>query len=557
MGVVFVLPPAKLLKSIVDGRNHYFITEKLIDYLQNNKLRKLAVIPYGEQAWVIEDSIPDDIQLEFFDRDPTLFAKSSDDINTETHPFVLISNIYYEEELRAFLFTKGYNEKNIITLRELVESSFHDEIDDDDTAKKIFYKQCILRNAKWISKRFDCFGDLTIAAPNQYVKYYERLLCDYEIVEFDKEALSFKHDNFVYMLGNYFQPKLIDNLSSAKRVYTINSNGHLCNCRPDQVDSYEYPDIDAHIFNKLGHKSPSGGYYYFPYGYLYRFTNLGPINAFGFRIDIDYRSLENRDVNHKVIAVFGGSAAWSYGCIYEEMFSYRLEVLLNDYCSRNKLPLKFTVLNFGMHAHVVMNEMLTYNLFCYQIKPDYTIAHDGFNDILYGLISDPFLLKKYDLTYSPILEEWSHILHGTHDIPTNQPSIPYKSLNLPQNILKAYLTRKYQFQEMVELQGGIYIWGFQPMLYSKKKLSTSEKVYRHCKAHEDLIPQIKFLYERFAKDVELPERVPILDFHQYFGQFGDDMTLFIDIVHTTPLGDEKVAEYYFTYLKNDIKKRYA
>ena len=45
----------------------------------------------------------------------------------------------------------------------------------------------------------------------------------------------------------------------------------------------------------------------------------------------------------------------------------------------------FTVLDFGLPGNVVLNEIITYLLHCQDIRPDIVVAHDGFNDLFYGL----------------------------------------------------------------------------------------------------------------------------------------------------------------------------
>ena len=67
-----------------------------------------------------------------------------------------------------------------------------------------------------------------------------------------------------------------------------------------------------------------------------------------------------------LIAVFGGSAAFSVYCQINEMFPARLEHKLS--LALERIGQRVTVLNFGMHDNVVMQEMMTYLLFAQQLR---------------------------------------------------------------------------------------------------------------------------------------------------------------------------------------------
>ena len=178
-----------------------------------------------------------------------------------------------------------------------------------------------------------------------------------------------------------------------------------------------------------------------------------------------------------MIAIFGGSAAFSIYCLHDEMFSSVLEKKINNFHKENNNSISYTVINFGMCSHVVMNEIFTYILFCQEVKPDYIIAHDGANDMISGMISDPYLLNKFNLTYQHELEEWSQKLHETENLSRTQTQMPFHVINLPDNITKAYVERKMQFQRLAESQNCIFIWGLQPLVYSKKSSSIEEMLY--------------------------------------------------------------------------------
>ncbi|MFM9597667.1 hypothetical protein ACKI1O_51185, partial [Streptomyces scabiei] len=79
----------------------------------------------------------------------------------------------------------------------------------------------------------------------------------------------------------------------------------------------------------------------------------------------------------------------------------------------------------------MINEMLTYTNFCWDLRPDVVVAHDGYNDAVYGQLCDPRVLDDWDMIYQENLEGWSQILHETADTPRTQHSLPYRAVNQP------------------------------------------------------------------------------------------------------------------------------
>ncbi len=327
---------------------------------------------------------------------------------------------------------------------------------------------------------------------------------------------------------------------------------HSCNTE------IEYPYLYTHIFNAVGSRNDNQMYYY-PYNYLFRCSGMGPTNEFGFRISGDVSQLSDRPPQHKVITVFGGSAGWCFYCLPDEMFSTLLEKRLNEYCQQQGLDTRFTVLNFSQHGNVCMNEIITFMQFCHRIKPDIVIAHDGFNDLLYGQISDPYLLNTQQITYQHNLENWSEILHETKGILLPEQYVPGATTirNFPRATIQAYCSRLMQFQDMVTASGGTFIAGLQPMVFSKKKLSKTEgeriETYVRTKTcgMADAFNNMSILYDRYIQTIDRKFKY-FANMHHYFSQFGDNLTLFGDVMHTNPTGDSHIADYYTSYIVENI-----
>ena len=59
------------------------------------------------------------------------------------------------------------------------------------------------------------------------------------------------------------------------------------------------------------------------------------------------------------------------------------------------------------------------------------IAHDGFNDLVFGLLSDPWLLGEHSIAYQPQFELWAQRLHDAPGDRLTHHEQPFAILNLP------------------------------------------------------------------------------------------------------------------------------
>jgi hypothetical protein len=343
------------------------------------------------------------------------------------------------------------------------------------------------------------------------------------------------------------------------RALSYNGGGRfsLMPVQPEQYDAFDNPHIDKHLFSRLS--SRKWGFINFPYGCLYMDPDSGPIDPFGFRISFDWRTLRNRNADHKLVAVYGGSAAFSCCCSHEEMFSSRLEEKLNRRASERNSPVRFTVLNFGMHDNVVMQEMLTYLLHAYALKPDIVIAHDGHNDLWYGLTDDPFLVNNYDIIYQRHSEMWSKLIHGTGHVPSpslQSCAVGRQEFNLPQKVIKAYVSRKRQFEELTRAHDTLFLWGLQPMILGKSRLSANEKIVMEsvgdfrlrATPNHEFLAKLFSAFDMLASTLRSLDDIHLVDLYALIDRYDESYDVFSDSVHLNPQGDDLVADMYLEAL---------
>lgn len=413
--------------------------------------------------------------------------------------------------------------------------------------------------------RFAPLGPVSLAAPHESLAYYREQLSSKDIGTFDVAESRTYFDVFIFVEGYEGQVSppgphsfpLVD--PARQRAYWFLLGARLKLVQPQVYDEFEYPHLNSHVFQRLSGRKHE--FVSFAYGPLYSDVEVGPVNEFGFRVPPDYRKYADRPAQHKLAVVFGGSAAFSFYCHPEEMFATRLEEKLNATLSARGTAERFTVLNLGMHDNVVMQQMLTYMLFVHELRPDYVLSHDGHNDIYYGIQDDPYLLNNFDIIYQRYSEEWAKILHKNEAIPTPElysMSTDTQQLNIPQNVIRAYMKRKRQFEHMVHSDGGCFVWGVQPLHCSKSKLSVREQLrYRqaergqpHGLAKRKFLRFLYYAYGMLSEELARQSDIHLVDFNRLFQRYGEDRELLWDHCHTSPQGDDVIADAYHDTLLN-------
>lgn len=339
------------------------------------------------------------------------------------------------------------------------------------------------------------------------------------------------------------------------RVYEADRWGMLRYCR-QELDEIEYPHVHSHVFNRLAAGLGNERMTYFPYGYTSQYVGLGPIDAFGHRIAGNVSDHVGRDPNHVLIAVFGGSASWSTHTLHDEMFSTLLERNLNESCAAANFPLRISVINMAQPSGVTLNDIISYMLFCFEARPDIVIAHCGANDLAFGQTSDRYLMAEHKIAYQFQFERWAEILEcGTDEKITELQWDDIPITTYPRQIIRAFTSRIKQFEQLVTQSGKFFIAGLQPMLFSKLQHSAMEEEWKA--QNENLfwgpvLRNMHFLYAQLLGKFPTMGCGHFVNLHEIYGNYGADVSLFCDAVHTTPRGDQVIAEAYSEYIARHL-----
>jgi len=309
-----------------------------------------------------------------------------------------------------------------------------------------------------------------------------------------------------------------------------------------------------HIFNLMS-KNSEYGFYYYPYGYLFRYPKWGTINEMGFRCKENTYEVRQAYPDRLIVAVFGGSTGFSVLLPDKETFSCQMEEILNnDEELLAKTGKKFKVVNLSHPGNVLINQIINYLLFCQRLNPDVVVSHYASNDLCTGQHTNRTFLSKYGICYVDVLEAWGRKIHDADDVaidydfsdPSSPDFKPVESQNTPQDIIRACHEKIIQFEQIVRASGAFFIGGFQPWISSKKNLSPAEesaaKAYNpyYQKIYQNTV-LLMDMYEDLLQKEQLPY---ILSLHDLFKDLSKEITHFGDVVHMLPPGDRVIAEAY-------------
>ena len=136
------------------------------------------------------------------------------------------------------------------------------------------------------------------------------------------------------------------------------------------------PNIIYNIFNALS-KDSEYGFYYFPYGYLFRYPKWGTINSLGFRTSKELKWYKENRSDIYLIELFGGSCGFDILVADQHTIAANIENFLNQNRFSLGIEKPVHVLNLSAPGNVVLNQINTFTLFGYELNPDMVISHHG------------------------------------------------------------------------------------------------------------------------------------------------------------------------------------
>jgi hypothetical protein len=122
-------------------------------------------------------------------------------------------------------------------------------------------------------------------------------------------------------------------------------------------------------------------------------------------------------------------------------------------------------------------------------------------------------------------------------------------INFPEAIVAAYLERKGQLDRMVKATGARHISGLQPGIFSKRPSTVElESMNNPNRRWRNVFERVPYVYGLLSEALATQSDLTVLNFHREFKGFSSDQTLFQDYMHTTPLGEQRIAESYSHFI---------
>ncbi len=336
-----------------------------------------------------------------------------------------------------------------------------------------------------------------------------------------------------------------------RQVFCCMTNGQIraLEFHPDRdspvvlVDRH-CPRLRRNIFSRIANRDHTPKpFIIMTHWYEHEDDGFGPRNEFGHRIKEDFKRLEARPGNHKVVAMYGGSSVNSVFCLHEEMASAVLEAELNGHCRRAGRDLRFSVLNFGLPSAGVLAQLQSYLMFSPMLRPDLVVSLDGINDLIAGVRGDPGLTSQYCVTYSGMAEPLANRFYGRGAAETGYVRDdlgPVRYQGGPKASVRAYWVRKQQFMTVVHGEGGRFVWALQPLAFDRGPGAGSGPGLDPgpTRVRDEAL---RTMYGLLQRQSPPPEAIAV-DLHAAFAARADAAALLADICHTTPAGDRAVAE---------------
>ena len=275
-----------------------------------------------------------------------------------------------------------------------------------------------------------------------------------------------------------------------------------------------------------------------PIGKIRLLTNgLGPVGPFGHRIGGRLADLAQRPANHKVVALFGGSGAFSPRCFHDETIAGHLQARLETAAAGGEIPgtARVSVLNFGEPAGTITDVLTRFSHLGTLVRPDCVIAHIGVNEFgSFG--NDPSLVDDFNILYaSGVFGEQVQV----------RPSIEVT----PERLAAAVAERLDALARLSAGLGAGFLAGFQPSLCFKRPTAAEQRsldaaIARRPESKEGIYLSwrvyaegVRALFELLGPDAAFP-------WLDLTGPFTPDTEAFYDHVHLTPDGNDIVAGLY-------------
>lgn len=307
-----------------------------------------------------------------------------------------------------------------------------------------------------------------------------------------------------------------------------------------------YPNAGTNAFTRLAARRQVSAYNVHPMRGRLIPNGIGPIDALGYRNGGDFLRLVDRPRDHLVVAMFGGSGCHGDKCFHDDTIAAALERRLNR---NGSPPVRWTVLNFGVCGYILAEEFQSYLATCWSLRPDVVISHTGNNDLYNGMLCDPKVLGKYQSIY---LAETFLAEYGEDDQLKGR-------LAPPDTVISAYLARVRQFATTAAAQGAHFIFGVQPLWYGKElnaeeleAIRVFSTITHGVRVAPERLHRQPFLYERLReRKAEIlgdtgnaHGQISVVDVHERVVKAPQSASIFVDNIHLSAEGNDRVAECY-------------
>ncbi len=248
------------------------------------------------------------------------------------------------------------------------------------------------------------------------------------------------------------------------------------------------------------------------------YSDRAKLDYFGFRNEVDYYNLKNR--NFKLVVMTGSGEVAGYN--HKTTISKSLESFLNQNSQAN---IVYKVINLGMNGYSLSNELNVYLALVYDLQPEFVVSHGGWSSLVNSQ-NVPREFKHLGLFYHDDQVSWLQKLYGLSDDFRKRMFAFEKSGN--ELVVSAHLKNIQKFKTIVESNNGNFIVGVQGLDFKAVKNENN----RDGKKYEDAFHLLEKLRE------ELNGQSSFVDFSKF------KMLKYTDGVYSTEESGREIARIY-------------
>lgn len=283
-------------------------------------------------------------------------------------------------------------------------------------------------------------------------------------------------------------------------------------------------------------------------------------DEFGFRVEKGDRPLERRG-DELLVVMHGGSAAYGVFNSVPRSCGGQLQSFLQAGLVERGDRRAVRVVNMAIPGSTLSDCMARHVLLAHRMRPDYVVAHIGWNETTSLLYTDPSSARRGIFIQDQQVKIGQMFWQSQGRWGDEIRTLSFDHDLSAENIADLVLERLGQFARMVGGDGGKLVAAIQPTIFSKSALHILERGYFTRKLLRKRDPFDRMVLLQDSMDA-MEDGLHTIDgpclsvgFNRLLRQEDGERFMFWDTCHTAPPGDGFMARVYADRILDDLAGR--